>query len=250
MAAKRERREPASKVLPLAGKTALVTGGTRGIGRAIVDELQRLGCFVYATGRDRKLLAALNAQMGNHGRAISCDVRSEKHWNALFREIKEDRGQLDFLINNAGMTNPPTSVEQISLEAFQEVVDVNLTGLLRVTKHALPQMRPGGVIVNNLSVAAQRVFPGAAAYCASKFGALGLTNTLREELRERGIRVTALLPGPVDTDIWNVIWKDAPRERMSTPADVARAVATVLQLPPGTTIESLHVGPTRGELGG
>lgn len=239
-----------SKSLPLAGKTALVTGGTRGIGRAIVDDLLRHGCFVVATGRDKKLLARLQADLGKQGRALVCDVRSDKDVAALVREIATHRGHLDFLINNAGMTNPPTPIEQVSLAAFAEVLDVNLTSLLRVTQKALPLMGPGGVIVNTLSVAAQRVFPGAAAYCASKFGALGFTNVLREELRERGIRVTALMPGPVSTDIWNVIWKDAPRDRMSTPADVARAVSTILQLPAGTTIETLHVGPTRGELGG
>lgn len=247
MAAKRAR---SSKSLPLAGKTALVTGGTRGIGRAIVEELLGLGCYVVATGRDKKLLATLNADLGRQGIALACDVRSDKDVAAVFREFAKRRGHLDFLINNAGMTNPPTPIEQMSLAAFAEVVDVNLISLLRVTKQALPLMGPGGAVVNTLSVAAQRVFPGAAAYCASKFGALGFTNVLREELRERGIRVTALMPGPISTDIWDVIWKDAPRERMSTPADVARAVSTILQLPAGTTIETLHVGPTRGELGG
>ena len=250
MATRRARIGRPAPAGALAGKTALVTGGTRGIGRAIVEELHRLGCFVVTTGRDRKLLSQQGSQLGKQGMALACDVRSGNEVEELFQQIKKKRGRLDFLINNAGITNPPAPVEQMSVEAFEKVLDVNLTGTLRVTKSALPLMDRGGVIINNLSVAATRVFPGAAAYCASKFGALGLTNTLREELRERGIRVTALMPGPVSTGIWNVIWKEAPREKMATAEDVAHAVAAVLQLPEGATIESLHIGPTTGELAG
>ncbi len=93
-------------------------------------------------------------------------------------------------------------------------------------------MKRGGTIVNNLSVAATRVFAGSAAYNASKHGALGLTNTLREELRPRGIRVIALLPGATDTDIWTTLWPQAPRKKMMSPETVAAAILQAILLPP------------------
>ncbi len=109
-------------------------------------------------------------------------------------------------------------------------------------------MKLGGTIVNNLSIAANRVFPGSAAYNASKHGALGLTNTLREELRPRGIRVIALLPGATDTDIWTTLWPQAPRKKMMSPATVAKAVVEAILLPANATVETLEILPTAGAL--
>jgi short-subunit dehydrogenase len=109
-------------------------------------------------------------------------------------------------------------------------------------------MRAGSTIVNNLSIAATQPFPGMSAYNASKFGALGFTQALREDLRKRGIRVLALLPGATDTDIWNQFWADAPKERM-IPADaVAEAVLHAVSAPANTTIEEIRIGPTVGVL--
>ena len=109
-------------------------------------------------------------------------------------------------------------------------------------------MKRGATIVNNLSVAATRVFAGSAAYNASKHGALGLTNTLREELRPRGIRVIALLPGATDTDIWTTLWPQAPRKKMMSPETVAAAILQAILLPPNATVESLEIRPTIGTL--
>jgi len=109
-------------------------------------------------------------------------------------------------------------------------------------------MKRGGTIVNNLSIAANRVFAGSSAYNASKHGALGLTNTLREELRPRGIRVIALLPGATDTDIWSTLWPEAPRRKMMSPETVARAVIQSILLPADATIETLEILPTAGTL--
>jgi len=117
-----------------------------------------------------------------------------------------------------------------------------------VTKAALPLMKRGGAIVNNLSIAARRVFPGLSAYNASKHGALGFTNTLREELRVRGIRVIALLPGATDTKIWNAFWSAAPRKKMMSPKTVAEAVVNALALPDESTIEELTILPSSGTL--
>jgi short-subunit dehydrogenase len=109
-------------------------------------------------------------------------------------------------------------------------------------------MMKRGTIVNNLSIAANRVFAGSAAYNASKHGALGLTNTLREELRPKRIRVIGLLPGATDTDIWKTLWPQASRKKMMSPETVARAVVEALLLPPNATVETLEILPTVGTL--
>ena len=109
-------------------------------------------------------------------------------------------------------------------------------------------MKRGATIVNNLSVAATRVFAGSAAYNTSKHAALGLTNTLREELRPNGIRVIALLPGATDTDIWKTLWPQAPRKKMMSPDTVAKTVVEAILLPANATVENLEILPTVGTL--
>ena len=233
----------------LQGKVAVVSGGTKGIGRAIARALQGEGAFVYALGRNPQALAAVQAEFGKQGLALQCDITAAEDTKAAAKRIKSDHGRIDFLINNAGMAHANQPVQELPFATFKQVVDTNLYGLFLMTQAALPLMRDGGVIVNNLSVAAMRVFPGASGYCASKFGALGFTNTLREELRSRRIRVTGLIPGPIETDIWNQFWAEAPRERMAKPDDVAQLVVSILKLPEGATVEFAHIGPTGGELG-
>jgi len=109
-------------------------------------------------------------------------------------------------------------------------------------------MKRGGTIVNNLSIAADRVFAGSAAYNASKHAALGLTNTLREELRPAGIRVIGLVPGATDTEIWKTLWPQAPRRKMMSPETVAQAVVQAILLPANATVETLEILPTAGTL--
>ena len=109
-------------------------------------------------------------------------------------------------------------------------------------------MRAGGTIVNNLSVAALQPFAGMAAYNASKFGALGFTKALREDLRKRGIRVVALLPGATDTDIWGQFWPEAPKEKMISARTVAQAVLHAVSVPANTLIEEIRIGPAAGVL--
>jgi len=109
-------------------------------------------------------------------------------------------------------------------------------------------MKRGGTIVNNLSIAANRVFAGSAAYNASKHAALGLNNTLREELRPRRIRVIAVLAGATDTDIWKTLWPQAPRKKMMSPETVAQAIANAILLPANATVENLELLPIAGSL--
>jgi NAD(P)-dependent dehydrogenase (short-subunit alcohol dehydrogenase family) len=167
---------------------------------------------------------------------------------ALLTAVKRRFHRLDILINNAGIAHPTQNVDKLPFESWLEVIDTNLNSLFLVTQAALPLMSRGSAIINNLSLAAKRVFAGSSAYNASKHGALGFTNTLREELRSKEIRVIALVAGATDTEIWDTLWPKAPREKMMSPATIAVAVVNGLKLPPDSTMEELVILPTAGTL--
>jgi len=236
---------------PLRNQTALVTGASRGLGLAIAQALAALGCNLVLTGRDEQALSRIGRELASARIQVlthPCDVRDPQSVDDLFRAIRHKYKRLDILINNAGIAHANLTVEKLPLPLWRNVIETNLTGTFLVTQAALAIMKRGGTIVNNLSIAANRVFPGSAAYIASKHGALGLTNTLREELRPKGIRVIALLPGATNTEIWNTFWPQAPRKKMISPATIATAVANAIQLPPNATVEILEILPTAGLL--
>jgi NAD(P)-dependent dehydrogenase (short-subunit alcohol dehydrogenase family) len=229
----------------LAAKVAVVTGASRGIGLAITRALVREGCSVVAAARTLTAMKRVFASEANVT-PVACDVRDESSVSRAFSVVKKQFRLLDVLINNAGISHAMAPVEKLSLAAWRAVLDTNLTGTFLCTRAALPLMKRGGVIVNNLSVAARGVFAGESAYCASKFGALGFTDTLREELRERGIRVVALLPASTSTDIWEQFMPDAPRDRMMSPETVAQAVVSSLLLPENSAVEEIRLAPVVG----
>ena len=232
-------------------QVALVTGASRGIGLAIARTLAAKGCNLVITGRDEQALRRISRELASAKIQIlvqSCEVRDPQSVDDLFRVLRRQFQRLDILINNAGIAHANLTVDKLPLTVWQDVIDTNLTGTFLVTQAALAIMKRGGTIVNNLSVAANRVFAGCSAYNASKHGALGFTSTLREELRPKGIRVIALLPGATDTDIWKTLWPQAPRKKMMSPATVAEAVVNAILLPPNATVETLEILPTVGLL--
>jgi len=240
----------------LSGRLALVTGANRGIGLAIARALAREGCNLIITGRDERALAKARTELEKlqppklklYVVAQSCDVRSPESVDYLFTLIRGLRQPLDILVNNAGIAHPNRAVSDLPYPIWMEVIDSNLNGLFLTTQAALAVMKRGSTIVNNLSIAAERVFQGSAAYNASKHGALGFTNTLREELRPKGIRVIALMPGATDTEIWDVLWPKAPRHKMMSAETVARTVVNALLMPENTTAEKVVLMPSVGTL--
>ncbi len=244
-------REATPREPTLSGHLALITGANRGIGLAIARALAREECTLVITGRDQRALAKARTeleQLNVQVLAQSCDVRSPDSVDYLFALVRGLHRPLDILINNAGIGHPNRTVSELPYPTWMEVIDTNLNGLFLMTQAALAVMKRGGTIVNNLSIAAERVFPGSAAYSASKHGALGFTNTLREELRPKGIRVIALMPGATDTAIWDTLWPKAPRRKMMSAETVARTVIDVLLLPENTTAEKVVVMPSSGTL--
>jgi len=235
----------------LAGKVALITGARQGIGLAIARALAAAGCNLVITSRN---LPHLHRAAGSLAKQkvrvlpVVCDVRKPESVASLFAATRREFPRLDILINNAGVAHANLTVHELPHEVWKDVIDTNLTGTFLITRSALLMMKRGGAIVNNLSVAAKRIFLGSAGYDASKHGALALTTALREELRSRGIRVIALLPGAADTAIWDTIWPDAPRKKMMSPDSVAQAVVNALVLPEQATVEELTIRPSVGTL--
>lgn len=235
----------------LRGQVALITGANRGIGLAIARALAAEGCELAIAGRDRATLQTAGRELENYGIRVlagACDVQDADSVAALVSSVRKQFRRLDILINNAGVAHANLPVSKLPIDDWLKVIGTNLTGMFLVSRAALPLMRPGATIVNNLSIAATRVFPGSSAYNASKHGALGFTNTLREELRPKKIRVIALMPGATDTDIWKSLWPKAPRQKMMKTQTVAAALISALVLPENSTVEELTLMPTAGAL--
>jgi NAD(P)-dependent dehydrogenase (short-subunit alcohol dehydrogenase family) len=229
---------------------ALVTGASRGLGLAIAEALSARGYHLILTARDARALSRLASRLPNSS-AIACEIRDPGSVAGLAAHAAGRLGprkRLDVLINNAGIAGPSQPIASLPYDSWRQVIDTNLHGTFLVTQALLPLLGKGSVIVNNLSVAARTSFPGMAAYNASKRGLLAFTETLREELRPRGIRVVALLPGATSTAIWQQFWPDAPRRSMLSPRTVAQAVAAAVALPASANMDELVIAPSAGTL--
>lgn len=238
----------------LAGKLAVVTGGSKGIGYAIAKALATEGANIVITGRDlttlTKSAAALRKEVHGPAKilAMTCDVREPQSVARLFAVVKRRFQQIDILVNNAGVSQTPRPLLETSLETWRDNIETNLTGVFLCTRAALPQMKPGATIINNLSAAARQIFPQYYAYTAAKMGARGFTQSLREELAPGGIRVMALMPGATSTDMWQQIAPDVPRDRMMEVKSIAQAVLYAVLLPPNANPTEISLDPAGGAL--
>jgi len=235
----------------LSGQVALITGASRGIGLALAHALAAEGCDLILTSRKLSSLQNAGREVTRLGARVllhPCDVRDPASVRQLAAAVHKHFRRLDILINNAGISQQQVPVDRLPYKLWKDVVDTNLTGTFLISQSLLPLIKRGGTIVNNLSLAAARVFPNSAAYNASKHGALGLTGTMREELRPRRIRVIAFMPGATNTEIWNTYWPGAPRKNMMSPDTVAQAVVNALVLPENSTVEEITILPTAGAL--
>jgi NADP-dependent 3-hydroxy acid dehydrogenase YdfG len=226
----------------LAGRTALVTGASRGIGRAIAEALAAAGVRLTLLARGADALESLAVSLG--ARAVACDVTEDAQLDRLFERVSEPP---DILVNNAGRFELST-VEETSLEAFTNALDANLVAPFRLVRGFLPGMRArgSGDIVSVGSIADHTIFPGNAAYGASKHGLRALHDVLRTEMRGTGVRATLVSPGPVDTSIWDDIDPDSrdgftPRAKMLTPNAVADAVMFAVSQPAEVDIDLIRL---------
>ncbi len=204
--------EPVSHAGSLVGRVALVTGGNRGIGRAVALGLARSGADVAIAARD----AAAGADacrdiraLRRHAEFLRCDVRSPEEVEATTTTVVERFGGLDILVTSAGVVSEETPAEHTSLEEWARILDTNLTGAFLCCRAAGCRMlaHGGGVIINIASVAAEAHLPGQIAYCASKAGVVALTRGLAQEWGPREVRVVAVAPGYVQTDMNRGVWE-------------------------------------------
>jgi NAD(P)-dependent dehydrogenase (short-subunit alcohol dehydrogenase family) len=189
--------------MKMENKIAVVTGGTKGIGRAIAESLLKAGANVFICARDKSELKGALEELSALGKVDGevCDVRSESQVEAMLKECERVFGGADILINNAGIGIIGKTVEEMSGEEFEQILQTNLFGVFYCCHHAIPMLkrRGGGYIINISSLAGQNAHPRMAAYNASKFGLNGFTEALMQEVRADRIKVTAICPGSVNT---------------------------------------------------
>jgi NAD(P)-dependent dehydrogenase (short-subunit alcohol dehydrogenase family) len=233
----------------LAGKVALVTGGSRGIGLAIARALAAEGASVAVTGRTERSLAAVRSAIGGAGAArvetLSADVRSHVEMERAVGTTVERFGGLDVLVNNAGV-GYFVEVADMTPEQWAEVIDTNLTGVYNACHAAIPHLRRrgGGFIVNISSLAGKNAFVGAAAYCASKSGLNAFSEALMQELRYDNIRVSYVMPGSVATGFAS--GDESRGADWKIPAsDVAEVVLDLLRLDARSLASRVELRPSK-----
>jgi NADP-dependent 3-hydroxy acid dehydrogenase YdfG len=236
----------------LQGQVAIVTGAGRGIGHAIATAMAREGATVVLAARTRQQLAATAAairESGGTALAIPTDVTQDAAVEAMVEQAIAELGRVDALVTAAGAASfgPVVSSKPADWDA---ILAVNLRAVMVCCHAVLPVMirQRRGTIINVASVAAQRAIPGAAVYTATKAGVVGFSRVLAEELRAEGVRVGVLVPGAVDTPLWDTIPNSPDRSRMLRPEDVARAAVLMASLPPGAALEELTLLPQGGIL--
>jgi 3-oxoacyl-[acyl-carrier protein] reductase len=230
---------------PLTGKVAMVTGGNRGIGKAIALRLAQLGCSVAVCGRDRKTLDSAARDLeatGSPCRFDRADVTRDDEVSAFVERSEAALGPVSILVNNAGMGlfGP---IEQKSEAEWDTLMNTNVKSVFLVSRRVIPGMirRGSGDIVNIGSLAGKNTFAGGAIYCASKWALQGLSGCMAEDLRGFGIRVSTVCPGSVATEFSGRGPKDP--SRVLAPEDVAHAVAMIVLQGPQSFLSEVHLRP-------
>jgi short-subunit dehydrogenase len=229
-------------------KRYLITGASRGIGRAIAEKLAGKDVELLLHGRDTVALAqtrkAVEPQCGKVTLLIH-DLATARGVSDLIAEA--GREPVGLLVNNAGIAVVKPFIEITSIE-WDQTIGVNITAPFLLSQRFAPRMPPGSSVVNILSVAAKTAFPGWSAYCMSKFALEGFSRCVREELRDRKIRVINVYPAATDTDIWSQVEGQWPRERMMSAVQVADAVTFALSRPADTLIENITLSSLAGNI--
>lgn len=230
-------------------RVCLVTGGSRGIGRAIVEALLARDYRVHFCGRDPNVLRDAHEKLfiAHPGRvfARTCDVRQQAEVEALVASVVEESGRLDVLVNNAGLGRF-APIDELSGDDFREVIETNLLGPFYAMRAAAPAMKRqgGGWMLNIASLAAKNPFAGGAAYNASKFGLVGMSEAAMLDLRHAGIRVAAICPGSVATELRTTMRQEA-QDWMLAPEDVAQVVTDLLDFPERALPSLIEIRPTQ-----
>ena len=235
--------------MKLKDQIALVTGASRGIGRAIAHALADEGATLVLSARTRSDLDALRAEIertGGTAHVAAADVSSAQDVDALFGEIRERFGRLDLLVNNAGVGRF-APVRAMPLEDFDEMFRLNMRGVFLCTQRALPFMEAQrrGTIVNVASLAGRNAFVNGAGYAATKWALIGFSRSLMLEEREFNIRVVTVCPGSVETSFSPRSADKASERWILQPEDVAAAVLSAVMMPDRAMVSEIDIRPTR-----
>lgn len=229
-------------------KIAVVTGGTKGIGRAIAEGLLKEGAKVFVCARDKFDLKRALEEMSALGQIEGevCDVRSDEQVAMMFDECARVFGGVDVLVNNAGVGITDKTVEQLAPEDFEWILQTNLFGVFYACRRAIPLMkrRGGGYIINISSLAGQNPHPKMAAYNASKFAVNGFTEAMMQEVRQDNIKVSLLCPGSVNTEFAGGAPSDEKAWQIQ-PADIAEIVVDLLKMNPRALPSKIEVRPSK-----
>lgn len=237
-------------MLEVNDRVVMISGANRGIGRAIAERLAAAGYRLsLGVRRPETLDSGIGAATGERLLRHRYDALDPATADAWVGATIERFGRLDGLVNNAGVWES-ASLEEGDEAAFDRLFQVNVKGPLRLTRLALPHLKAGGSgrVVNVVSLAGKRVKGDAAGYATSKFAALALTHATRRAGWDRGVRVCAVCPGFVATDMTRWATDQVPAEEMIQPPDLAELVATVLALPNSASVAELLVNPTFEEM--
>lgn len=235
-------------------RRALITGASSGIGKATALALAKAGIDVALVSRSQAKLEAVASaaqQTGVKAKAYTLDLAEIEQVQEKISAIASDFGTIDILVNNAGMGYTNT-LSETPLSDWLTVINLNLTSVFQCSLGILPSMRDRGrgTIINVASIAGQNPFPSWGAYSVSKAGLIALSKTLAAEEREQGIRVTAICPGSVNTQLWDTETVNLNYERsaMLTPEIVAQSILHIVLLPEQAVIEELTIMPSAGVL--
>ncbi len=227
------------------GKNMLVTGASRGIGRAVSKAIACAGANVILTARDENALDRLKEEIISEGGSAACfpaDLASAKDIEKMFDRVKNDYGRLDVLINNAGIVKAG-ELADFSIKDFDRLIGINLRAVYLCCQHALKLMLPAGsgYIINISSVVGFKGYPNQTAYTASKHGVAGLSKALSAEVQKQGIRVSIIYPGGVDTDLAGQVRPDLDRSVLMQPEDIAQTVMYLLSLSDRAMVDEIYI---------
>jgi short-subunit dehydrogenase len=228
-----------------------ITGASSGIGKTAAKEFARVGVKVFVSARRVNELERLNRELAEEKLSVEvlpCNVASSANVDQVIKKITAET-ELVCIINNAGITSFKAA-EDNSIQEINDIIHTNLLGSIYAIKYALPHMvkAGGGTIINILSSAVKNTFPNSSAYTASKLGLLGYTNVLREEVRDKNIRIINVIPGATETPMWHADVRKEKSDKMMSPEDVAH-VLVWLYLQKGNIVsEEITLKPVTGDL--